>query len=104
MSKNQEIDDFLNQVLKKRDADLGIGGKYSFEISSLSDTEYMRLIIIPNLSEAKALDLFNLFDENNSIISDKDNESLQFKIAIFKDGKEVDFNFLPNVHTNVIKI
>lgn len=84
----------LGNLLDNRDKSLGIGGDYTFRLDVKKGKEFKDFIAIPNLTKEASRKLFDLFDENN-----KCTQLVQVRIRITQKNKEVDLNYLPNIHT-----
>lgn len=93
---------FLQDVLEKRDEALGFNGEYSFVLSvQKSSTEFAPIIAVKELSEKAARILFDQFDENNLIFPDKEGRAFRFRISLMHQDDEVDYNLIPNAFTEV---
>ena len=91
------VDKYLNGVLENRDALLGLGGTWAFNV-------YLGKLLIfslGKLTEKKARELFDLVDENNELNVKFYQSNL--KIEITKNGNSMDENLLPNVFTRFFK-
>lgn len=84
--------EYLESILAKKDKDLGIGGNCCFNVYVLKKLVFK----IENLTKVKAKELFDIFDEHNQMSK---LIAIQIEFQITENGKELDFNVLPNVFT-----